>query len=416
MKFIGVVADITGIDVYPLLTWLHAESEHIQEQPVSRRHNRIGLQFINIYEFRKPTSDEEVDMIGERLKRARAATGLSMQALGAEVGVSANMIKKYEHDQSMPGSGVLVRLSKALEVRSEYFFRPVKVELTGVEYRKRSNAPRAVLKRIEADVLDQAERWQELANLWPSFPVPQFSLPAMLPSSIGSMDHIDEIADLVRTDWNLGLSPIPDLIDALESHGILVIVTQVDAQATFDGLQASVAGKPVVVVSTNWPGDRQRFTLAHELGHLLLHDRLPAHLDEEKACNRFASAFLVPASALRRQLGEKRHALEVRELYLLKLEYGLSMQGCLYRAADLGIISQTVRERMFISFATQGWRKQEPGQPYRQEITFLFQQLVYRALGEGIIGESKAAELLGIPVFEFHQARKLELLDATAHQ
>lgn len=355
-------------------------------------------------------------MIGERLKRARAAVGLSMQALGEEVGVSANMIKKYEHDQSMPSSGVLIRLGKALSVRAEYFFRPTKVELSGIEYRKRSSTPKATLKRIEADVLDQAERWQELINLWPEYPVQAFTVPGGLPPQVDALEQIEALADQVRAEWDLGLSPIPDLIDVLESRGILVIITDVDAQAKFDGLQATIAGQPVVVVSANWPGDRQRFTLAHELGHLLLHDRLAESLDEEKACNRFASSFLVPASAIHQQLGEKRHMLEMRELYLLKTEYGLSMQGCLYRAADLGIITQKVRERLFMVFVKQGWRTQEPGQPYRQESTRLFQQLVYRALGEGILSESKAAELLGMTVFQFHQARKLELLDAVAHQ
>jgi len=355
-------------------------------------------------------------MIGERLKRARAAAGLSMQALGDQVGVSANMIKKYEHDQSMPSSGVLIRLSKALSVRAEYFFRPTQIELSGVEYRKRSSTPKATLKRIEADVLDQAERWQELINLWPEFPVRAFTVPAGLVPQVSALEQVDEVADHVRAEWDLGLSSIPGLIDVLESRGILVIITDVDAQAKFDGLQASVAGQPVIVVSAKWPGDRQRFTLAHELGHLLLHGRLADELDEEKACNRFASAFLIPASAMRQQLGDKRHMLEMRELYLLKGEYGLSMQGCLYRAGDLGIIAKNVRERLFMVFVKQGWRKEEPGQPYRQESTRLFQQLVYRALGEGILSESKAAELLGVTVFQFHQARKLELLDAVAHQ
>lgn len=355
-------------------------------------------------------------MIGERLKRARAAAGLSMQALGLQSGVSANMIKKYEHGESMPSSGVLIKMSKALSVRSEYFFRPLKIELKGVEYRKRSSTPAAILKRIEADVLDQAERWQELANLWPEFPVPQFSVPCELPQQVNSLDELDAFADQVRAAWNLGLNPIAELIDVLESRGILVIITRVDEQAKFDGLQASVAGKPVIVLSSNWPGDRQRFTLAHELGHLLLEGRLGDHLDEEKACNRFACALLLPASLIRQQLGEKRHMLEVRELYFLKVEFGLSMQACLYRAADLKIIPENTRQRLFMVFSKNGWRKQEPGEPYRQETTLLFQQLVYRALGEGLIGESKAAELLGLPVFQFHRARKLESLNAAVNQ
>lgn len=353
-------------------------------------------------------------MIGERLIRARAASGLSMKALGDAAGVSANMIKKYEHDISMPSSGVLIKLSKALQVRSEYFFRPSKVKLSAVEYRKRTNTPRGILKRIEADVLDQAERWEELSNLWPNFPLPDFATPQSLPDQVGNLEEIDAVADLVRHEWHLGLNPITDLIDTLELNGILVIVTAVDEDAKFDGLQTSISGKPVIVVSANWPGDRQRFTLAHELGHLLLHDRLSDNLEQEKACNRFASAFLIPASSMFKQLGKERHKLEPRELYLLKQEYGLSMQGCLYHAANLNIITENVRKRLFIFFSSQGWRKQEPGAPYPKETTILFQQLVYRALGEGIISESKAAELLVMPIMKFHQARKLELQDAVA--
>ncbi|WP_022953376.1 helix-turn-helix domain-containing protein [Leucothrix mucor] len=347
-------------------------------------------------------------MIGERLKRARAASGLSMQGLGKAVGVSANMIKKYEHDLSMPSSGILIKISKALGVRSEYFFRPVQVVLSGVEYRKRANTPQKILKQIEADVLDQAERWQELANLWPNFPLADFKLPAVLPEQVANLDELDQIADSIREAWQLGLNPIPDLIDVLELHGILVIVTDVDEHEKFDGLQTSISGKPVIVVSANWPGDRQRFTLAHELGHLLLHGRLSTELDEEKACNRFASAFLIPATSMYQQLGEHRHSLEPQELYLLKQEYGLSMQGCFYRAFDLKIISSSVLKKLIVQFSKNGWRKQEPRDPYPQETTLLFQQLVYRALGEGIIGESKAAELLSMPLMHFHQARKME--------
>ncbi len=354
-------------------------------------------------------------MIGERIKRARAAAGLSMQALGQQVGVSANMIKKYEHDESMPSSGVLIKLAKALGVRSEYFFRPVQVELGDVEYRKRSRTSKRLLDHIHADVLDQAERWHELANLWPNFPVADFALPEGLPGEVHTLDEVDAIADRIREAWELGTNPIPDLIDELESRGILVITTEVDEQAKFDGLQAKIAGTPVIVVSANWSGDRQRFTLAHELGHLILHGRLAAEVNEERACNRFAGAFLLPATEIRQQLGWTRKRLEVQELYLLKQEYGLSMQGCLYRAMDMGIIRPSVHLSLLKFFAKQGWKKNEPGEPCPPEATLTFQQLVYRALGEGIIGESKAAELLGVSLMQFHQERKLEQLHAVAH-
>lgn len=353
-------------------------------------------------------------MIGKRLLRARKAAGLSMQTLADQVGVSPTMINKYEKEQSTPSSKILIQLSKNLGVRSEYFFRPVQVQLEGIEYRKRASAPKKLLNRIEADILDQGERWQILADLYPHFPLPDFKQPEGLPDKLSSLEEVDTTAHQVRDAWDLGRNPIPYLIDELEARGILVILTEVDDLNKFDGLQASVAGKPFIVVSSHWPGDRQRFTLAHELGHLVLHDRLEKGVDEEKACNRFASAFLLPESSLRKQLGEQRHNLEAQELYMLKHEYGISMAACLYRAADLGIINEGLRKRALIDFRKQGWHKNEPGKPYPAEESQLFTQLVYRALGEDIIGESKAAELLKMPLMQFHRERNLVPVDAIA--
>lgn len=91
------------------------------------------------------------------------------------------------------------------------------------------------------------------------------------------------------------------------------------------------------------------------------------------------------------------------------------MQGCLYRSADVGVISDNLRQKIFMLFSKNRWRKQEPGEPYPAEKTLLFEQLVYRALEEGIVGESKAAELLGMSLMRFHQARKLESVSAMAH-
>lgn len=355
-------------------------------------------------------------MIGERLKRARTAAGLSMRGLAEQVGVSANMIKKYEHDESMPSSPVLIKLAKALKVRSEYFFRPANVALSAVEYRKRSSTPKKLLHQVNADVLDQAERWYELKNLWPNFPLPAFSVPNNLPKHISELAEIEDVAKQLREAWQLGLDAIPKLVDLLESRGILVITTTVKTQNKIDGLQASIEGTPVIVVTQEATGDRQRFTLAHELGHLILQNRLSPALDEEKACNHFAGAFLLPDSTAKNILGEQRHMLEMQELYLLKHEYGLSMAACLYRAKQLNIISEEGYTRIMQVFSQNGWRTQEPGAPYKNEQTTLFQQLVYRALGEGIIGDAKAAELLKMTAYEFHQDRKMEVTHAVADQ
>lgn len=190
-----------------------------------------------------------------------------------------------------------------------------------MEYRKRSSTPKKLLHQVNADVLDQAERWHELKNLWPNFPLPAFSVPSNLPKHISALAEIEDVAKQLREAWHLGLDAIPKLVDLLESRGILVITTTVKTQNKIDGLQASIEGTPVNVVTQDATGDRQRFTLAHELGHLILQNRLSPALDEEKACNHFAGAFLLPDSTAKNILGEQRHMLEMQELHLLKHEY-----------------------------------------------------------------------------------------------
>jgi Zn-dependent peptidase ImmA (M78 family)/transcriptional regulator with XRE-family HTH domain len=356
-------------------------------------------------------------MFSERLIRARKASGMSMSALAKEVGISANAIKKYEHGKNMPSSGKLLKLSKALGVRSEYFFRPGKVKLSGIEYRKRASTPQKTLDRINGDVLDQAEQWTELLEFYPDsvLPVPKFKLPDNLPKIVDTSEGIELIADQVRSEWNLGFNPIPDMMDTLESKGLMIICTDVKVNNKFDGLAGDINETPVVVVSIHQPGDRQRFTLAHELGHLVLHGRLSEDIDEEKACNHFAGALLLPKKAIIEHLGKKRRAIEPRELYMLKQEFGLSMMGILFRSGQVGIISKSLQKNYYIQFNKLRWRTEEPGEPYPNEQTFLYKQLVYRALSEGYMGESKAAELLKMSLTNFHKERKLGVENASTN-
>lgn len=357
-------------------------------------------------------------MIGERIHRARKAAGQSLRALAEQAEISHTTLNQYEHGEKIPGSRQLAALARALGVRTEYLLRPTSVELGPVEYRS-SRLPARVRHRIHADVLDQLERWHELLDLFPTEVVPAFSLPSDLPASINDLNALEAVADQVRRDWRLGEDPIPDLIDALESQGVLVVQTALAEEHGFNGLSATAGeglARPVIVVDSGWPGDRQRFTLAHELGHILLGDRLSPDLDVEKACHRFAGAFLLPRDAVRQALGPHRHDLEPQELGLLKSEYGLSMQSCLFRALDAGVISRTVQQTLFREFSRRGWRKQEPGPALAPERTVRFRQLVYHALAEDFISESKAAELLNLSVAHFHRERRMEGTDAPTRQ
>jgi Zn-dependent peptidase ImmA (M78 family)/DNA-binding XRE family transcriptional regulator len=347
-------------------------------------------------------------MIGDRIKRARKASGLSLRGLADKIGVSHTAINKFERGELIPNSGQLLLISQTLGVRSEFFLRSSEITITDLEYRKRSNLKIKVLNKIKAAALDQAERWIELLGLYPELPIKPFQLPESLPATITSGEDIENAAAAVRRAWNLGQGPIQCMIDTLESKGIIVVVTSTDGDETFDGFSAQANGQRLIVVSAHWPGDRLRFTLAHELGHLIIKDKLSPELNEEKACHHFAGALLLPRESIIESFGMRRQNLDPKELLLLKHAYGLSMQGCLVRAWQAAIISQKKYQNCFRQFSRNGWRKREPGLPYPSEQTVLFEKLVYRGLAESYFGESKAAQLLSMPLVAFRQSRCLQ--------
>lgn len=355
-------------------------------------------------------------MLGKRIKQARKAAGLNMRDLAKQTGVSAMAISKYERGQTTPSSKVLLGLSKALGLRVEYFFRQTTVQLKDPDFRKHPKLPEKTKQKVIADAQEQLERWLELEELIPGRWAAEFHVPAAVPTKIATYDVIEDVAQAVRGAWKLGTNPIPDLLGTLEAHGIKVLLSEFANAGEFDGLAAMTAGQPVVVVGTNLPGDRQRLTLAHELGHLILKDRLPKTLKEETACHRFAGAFLVPKDKVLQSLGKGRTWLEPRELWILKQEYGLSMGGWTYRARDLGIITQNTMSELWRLFRKNGWDKKEPDPQYPSEIPRRFQQLVYRALAEDMLSESKAAELLGISLMTLKARRNMDRLNDAANQ
>lgn len=357
-------------------------------------------------------------MIGLRLKQAREAAGLNQRELAAACGVSAMAISKYERDLSVPSSQVLMALADALGVRVEYFFRTQQVELEKLEFRKHSRLPAKQEKRVLADAREQMERWLALEDLLPNEWGAPFQVPEDVQDSVTSGEDIEQAALTVREAWGLGTEPIVDLIEVLEENGLKVLRSEHARASDFDGLAAEANGHTVVLVGEDLPGDRQRFTIAHELGHLVLAGRLKGELakDEERACNRFAGAFLVPAEEVRKALGSKRSWIEPRELYLLKQQWGLSMGGWSYRAADLGIIKRSTLNRFWGLMRKHGWNKTEPDPQYPPEKPRRFERLIYRALAEELIGDSRAAELLGIPVAELARQRNLEAGHGVDHQ
>ncbi len=332
--------------------------------------------------------------IGERMKSARIVAKLSQRDLAQQADVSAMAISKYERDMDVPGSAILLRLARALKVKIEYFFRPTTVTLSSPTYRRRESLPEQQGASILEHVQDWLERYIEIESLLDK--TLHFQMPHK--SQIKELDDIEDAALTLRKQWQLGLDPLEGLMEICEDHGIKVGL--VDGHAAFDALILwANESIPVIVLKRDMSGDRQRFCLAHELGHLVLD--LAEHIDAEKAANRFAGAFLVPAAAAAFELGLQRHTISFYELHTLKHKYGLSMQAWIYRAKDLGIIAPETATQLFKQFRQKGWHKEEPGDALPSEVPQRFQRFVAYALSEGIISQARSAELLGEPLSHF---------------
>jgi len=347
-------------------------------------------------------------LIGQRLKLARAASGLSLRELQEAIQnrVTAQAIGKYERNEDMPSSGALTALARALSVSEDYLLATDELVLDGVEFRKKSIASKKEEAFVEGQALHLLERYLTLEDVLGLASV-VWDRPREAPYPVKDVADAENATRAVRMHWGLGIEPIPSLSELLEERGVKVLSVNL---TDIDGLTAKVRRKggepiPVIVIKKNAWAERKRFTLAHELGHMLMDIRPGA--DAEKAANRFAGAFLMPAEALWREIGKQRKTISLGELLPLKQLFGASFQAIVYRCHDLGILGDVSYRRLFQIFNDQGWRKppyREPGaiEPSAEEPRRL-ERLCFRALAEGVISESKAAEVLDTSVRDLTQ-------------
>ena len=352
-------------------------------------------------------------MIGSRLKLARSASGLSLRGLSDRINnrVSAQAIGKYERNESMPSSGVLIALADALRVSASYLTGDPTISLGSVDFRTKEVTGRREKDRIKAIVLHKLERYLTIEELL-DLPSVHWHKPLSAPYPVvNDLLEADRAASSLRNDWGLGINPIPDMAELMEDRGVKVLFCKLP---NTDGLTTQVHrdGEPdanVIVVNQEHTSDRQRFTIAHEIGHMVLD--VGSGVDEEKAAHRFAGAFLLPEEVLWAKVGRHRSDIDWKELLVLKLTFGISIQAITYRCKDLGIISDALMGRLFDVFEADGWR--DP--PYMEPLDVLgnrsgrFERLCFRALAEGAISESKASELLEVSVHDLDSLWEREL-------
>lgn len=355
-------------------------------------------------------------MIADRIKLARRKAGLSLRDLSSAMNgrVTAQAIGKYERGEDTPSSGVLLALAKALGVTLNYLLDAQGIELSSVEFRTKANTTARDRAHVETEVLEWIDRYLQI-ELILDLDSATWQCPAAAPRHLREVGDAEKLASEVRDEWKLGLDPIPNMTELLEEKGLKVLTVplpqRISGFTCMVGRGEGRADLPVIVVNNQFPLERRRLTLAHELAHRLMDTGSLADKDEERAANVFAGAFLMPREHLLGEAGKHRNALGYKEIVDLKRLYRVSGAALLMRLRQLDVISQSTLIYAFQSIA-RGWRTQEPEELEppenrgQREKARRFERLCYRALAEGLISLTKAAELLRLPASEVEAGLK----------
>jgi len=351
-------------------------------------------------------------MIHHRIHRARMLRGLSLEALANNLGdITKQALNKFEKGNAKPNSTRILQLAKALNVKPEYFFRSDAIQLAPLEFRKRSKMSKAREASVREKMHDHMERYEALERCFDA----ETSIQVLPTQSLSAAntEETEVAAQQLREQLQIGHDAIAHLTELLEENGIKVAL--LDGPDDFDGACAATHDNQHVLIALNCqrPGERMRFTAAHELGHWVM--KLPdsmADNDKENCCNRFAGAFLYPKDRVLQDFGShQRSRVFAAELLNAKRRYGVSMQVALRRLKDLELLSDAGYRSAYFEFNKHGWRTNEP-EALKPEQPRRFESLVYRGLAEDLFTPSRAAEFLQCSLDELDP--KLDRLPAHA--
>jgi Zn-dependent peptidase ImmA (M78 family)/DNA-binding XRE family transcriptional regulator len=292
----------------------------------------------------------------DRLRQARELRALTQSRLALDVGVNQSAIAQFETGRAQPSEAVLGAIAVRTGFPIGFFLQgpPPEFSLGSLLFRS--------LRDTSARDRNQARRYGEIAYECAVRMGDRLRAvnPLRLPRLDQSVDP-ERAAELTRASLGLALdSPVKNLVNLIERAGVLALALPVKLpkRDAFSLWTHEVEARPVMVLAGDVPGDRLRFSAAHELGHLVMHHALRGSLPAiERDANRFAAAFLMPESAMRAQI---LPPVTLGSLAAMKPEWGVAIQALVVRAQNLGLISDSQYRTLFENIGMKGWRKAEP--------------------------------------------------------
>jgi Zn-dependent peptidase ImmA (M78 family)/DNA-binding XRE family transcriptional regulator len=314
-----------------------------------------------------------------RITLARKRRGLTLADLSNRAGVSLQSLSNYETGRTAPRPTTVRRIADALDFPEKFFNGPDIDELPadGISWRARTRTPPRILDSARAAGTLGAQLYEWIDE---RFQLPDPDLP-----SLGKPDP-ETAAEMVRTRWELGNAPAPNMVHLLEAHGVRVFSLppdslEVDAFAVWRG------SVPFVFLNTMTTVERGRFDAAHELGHLIMHgsgERPCTGPEAERQANDFASAFLMPAAGV---LGHMPAGARVDQILQGKRIWKVSAMALTYRVHDLGLLTDWQYRSTCAELSVRGYRTDEPQGLKKREtsqiLTKVFQGLWSKGIRPG---------------------------------
>lgn len=310
----------------------------------------------------------------ELLLLARQYRGLSQAEVAQTAGLDQGHYSRIERGllNGSPSDATIGALSGALKFPREFFFQGdelsgLPISVHDVAWRKRASVNASDMKRLHAEL---NIRVMHLRRLLTSVEVAEeLPLPRL---DVDELGGADKVAHYMRRAWMVPDGPIKNLTSLCERAGILVVVCAFPEKV--DGVTMRLRDvPPVIFLNDRAPADRLRHSLAHELGHLLMHS-IPTDEMEAEA-DLFAGEFLAPAAQLRSDLIGGRVTLE--RLVQLKKYWRVSVASLLYRAGAARLITENQASYLWRQLSARGWRKTEPEESqFQKETARLFGHII----------------------------------------
>lgn len=289
----------------------------------------------------------------EMIVVARESRELTQERLVNMLTFNQATLSKYETGALLVSDEHLSALARALDYPEDFFFQEDQVRWVGsgcMYNRKRKSLTATEYKRLLARVnVLRLSIWRLLhtveigaENRFVQMDLAEYGTP-------------ERVAALTRQMWNLPPGPIGHLTRAIEAAGGLVLMcdfgtTKLDAFA-----QWPTGMPPLFFVNKSAPPDRYRYTLAHEIGHIVMHG-MPS-VSMEREADQFAAEFLMPKREIRPHLGRPFTLQKAAEL---KVYWKVAMSALIRRAHDLGMISPSYYRALMTQMSKHGYRMNEP--------------------------------------------------------